>query len=233
MSTSSVKAICLVLALSVPAIATPQGTSPEDAIQKFLASAKELDLDGMMRCFAVDGYADGYDVRGIALEVGMLNLRNGLPKEYPVYRKANRYVRQAVAANAGAGFLIALSGSRRDWRGGVRIQDAAEVDKLIREINPERAKKLQVLYVRDATPATLRTNAELKTNFAQQAKQMGASGKVERVALVKVENELLAVPFRMLKYPSGWQIESTGSDMGGLWGVTPMAEKEFLARFPE
>lgn len=208
------------------------GQTPEETVRGFLAAAKALDLDGMIDRYAVDSYAEGYDLRAIALDIKMLTLRGGvLPKEYPAYRKANGYTRRAVAANASAAFLLALSGSRQSWSRGVHVLDAAQVDALLRELNPDRAKELQVLYVRNAVAAPHRK--ELQDNFDGQARQLGASSAAERVALIGVDGDVLVVPFRLLKYPTGWQIERMDSAINDLLGPALMSEKEFLERFPE
>ncbi len=121
---------------------------PDKVIKKFFDETRNLDLEGMLGCFATDEYVQNYDFRKFVGSIGAVILdKQLLPNRYPIYKELNKQNRKATVIEMIHVYILRMV-LDEDMRKPQKI-NLDQIDDIMKDLDPAPLKNLKLLLIKD------------------------------------------------------------------------------------
>lgn len=206
-------------------------STPEEAIESFIAGIRENDLYMALSACAINDYAEDFDFEAQAERLGVIMPMTGMaPSESDLYEDINKITQTNYLCNQIKMFCYSFGlGADVDMAGTTQITDAQEAEAFADAVDPERLERLEIASIDEPSPDLLYSEANQR-NFDTQAQIHGADEQTERVVLYDLDGTLYGGGFQLLRYGKAWKVSAMTSNLAGMspyGAVVPITEKEY------
>ena len=215
---------------SAPPSTTPAATAastPEATIERFVSALANADVEGVLKAWAIDEAASGFDFTKRA-EVAryFLPLTDLSPNTSPMYTEINRQIMRGYALNTVRMMTYSLLTDVPLEPNGIAKWDAAKAAEFAASADPARLRGLKMLDSK-----TVREPARYHERQVEStAKVFGAEDVTERVTLIELDGKTYAFGATLLRYRGEWKIFQGSSPLAAfnsMRGAVPMTRAQF------
>jgi hypothetical protein len=195
-------------------------STPEDAVQEYLAGVAAADVERIIAATAVDEVSAGLRFDLFTERISAFAPNAGYaPSEYPFFAEMTR-ASQASQILSQVRMLAYSLLSETPIGPQVIPGDDLHPDPLhwaqefVRQVDPSRLAGITLVDIIQPDPE--RAESEMvRSLYAKQATPLGADEATERLAIFSFEGETYAVGFTLLRYGDEWRVNYQSSPLGG------------------
>lgn len=200
-----------------PAAPEPALSTPEDAIDHYLAGIAAGDVAKILAATAIDEMAERFQADLYVERLGgvLMPLLMLAPADYPYYVAMNKAQQTARILGQVRNFSYSLL-SDEDIASAQAILevDAERMARFTAAIDPAR---LAGIAVTEISPPSVPAGSEARynENVAKIARIYGADEYAERVVVFSFEGSDYLIGFQLLRYGDDWKVMDQSSPLGG------------------
>jgi hypothetical protein len=195
-------------------------STPEEAIEHFVAAVAGNDFKEAMAACAVNEAADNFDAAAYIARLKVITYYMGAPSDYEFYRTLNRaYVLNQIT-NQLKYFTYSFfdSEAAKAICGGQNyaLQDfEKDAAQFVADVDPAVLADLRILRMDLPYPETYNSENN-EGNLLNFTATYGADEATDRIVLYELDGETYLGGFTLLRYGNSWKIISLSSAIGGI-----------------
>jgi hypothetical protein len=194
-------------------------STPEEAIEHFVAAVADNNYKEAMAACAVNEAAENFDAAAFAARRRAVMYNMGAPSEYEFYQTLNRafYLNQITFQLKFFTYSFFDSDPAEALCNGENypLQDYEnEAAQFVADVDPAMLRELKIIRI-DLPHRELFNSEEHQDILAGSAIDYGADEAADRIVLYELDGKTYYSGFLLMRYGGSWKIYSLDSPLGG------------------